>query len=104
LGVGFFFGLFSLKNLVFTAAAAASIGRANLPLSQALIAILLYIAVATAGIAAPVYVAFAKKEQAEDIFVRSVQWLSVNNALIVSLLCLVVGVRLFGDGLGGLLR
>jgi hypothetical protein len=103
LGAGFFFGLFSVKNLLIVTAAAAAIGRANPNFLQALILIVLFIIIATSGIATPVYVAFSRKERAQEIFAGWVRWLSANNALIVSLLCLLIGVKLFGDGLGGLL-
>lgn len=103
LATGLFFGLVSPKNLLFVAAAAAAIGRAQLPLLQAILAGLLFIAIATSGIAAPVYVAWAKPEQAQATLEGWVRWLSANNALIVSLLCILLGVKLIGDGLGGLL-
>lgn len=103
LATGLFFGLISPKNLLFVAAAAAAIGRAQLPLLQALLAGLLFIAIATSGIAMPVYIAWAKQERAQAILDDWVRWLSANNALIVSLLCVLLGVKLIGDGLGGLL-
>jgi hypothetical protein len=100
---GLFFGLVSLKNLIFSAAAAAAIGQAHLSTTQSLLAILLFIAIATAGIATPVYVSYAKKEQAQAILDGWMQWLSANNTTIVCLLCLLIGVRLIGDGLGEIL-
>jgi len=103
LGVGFFFGLVSLKNFVFTTAAAAAVGKAQLDIVQTLIAVLLFIAIATAGIATPVYVAFAKEERAQVILAGWIDWLSANNTLIVCLLGLLFGIRLVGDGLGDLM-
>jgi hypothetical protein len=103
LAAGFFFGLVSLKNLVFATAAAAAIGKAHLSILQSYLSILLFILIATTGIAAPVYVSYVKKEKAQTLLDGWVRWLSANNTTIVCLLCMLVGVRLIGDGLGQLL-
>lgn len=102
LGAGFGFGLISVKNLVFASAAAASVGRAQVDFALAVFAIALFTLVATSGIAAPVYVAFAKGAEAQRILDGWVEWLATHNALILTLLCLFFGIRLLGDGIGGL--
>ena len=102
LGVGFFLGLVSFKNLVFASAAATQIGQAHLAVTQAILAILVFTIIASLGVASPVYVSFAKGEQADAILANWEQWLSLNNATILSILCLIIGADLLGDGLGAL--
>ena len=99
LAAGLFFGLVSLKNLLFASAAAAAIGQAHLNTLQAVVSVLLFVLIASLGIATPVYVAFTRRENAQKIFAAWVQWLSVNNTVIVALLCILLGIKLFGDGL-----
>ncbi|HMN28238.1 MAG TPA: GAP family protein, partial [Caldilineaceae bacterium] len=100
LAVGFFLGLVSLKNLVFATAAASQIGQAHLAVTQALLVILIFIVIASLGVASPVYVSFAKGKQAEAILANWEQWLSLNNTTILCVLCLIIGADLLGDGLG----
>ena len=102
LAVGFFLGLVSLKNLVFATAAASQIGQAHLAVTQALLVILIFIVIASLGVASPVYVSFAKGKQAEAILANWEQWLSLNNTTILCVLCLIIGADLLGDGLGAL--
>lgn len=98
LGVGLFFGLVSLKNLILTAAAASSVARAQLDVSTATMCSILFIGVATLGVGAPVGAAFLNKQRANEILEGWVKWISANNTPIVCLLCLVVGVKLLWDG------
>lgn len=98
LGVGLFFGLISLKNFIFTAAAAASIARAQLDLYTSLICSALFIGVATIGVGVPIGVAFLNKRRADEILAYSVNWLSRHNTLLVCLITLLVGVKLLLDG------
>jgi threonine/homoserine/homoserine lactone efflux protein len=103
LGVGLALGLVNVKNLLFATAAATKIGQAHLPIPQALIAVLIFIGIATLGIASPVWVAFTRGEQAEAILADWEQWLATNNATILFVLCLLIGTKLLGEGLGELL-
>ena len=103
LGVGLLLGLVSPKNLVLATAAATTIGQAHLSISQAVMAVLLFVMIASSGVATPVYISVTKGEQAELLLADWGQWLSVNNATILCVLCLIIGADLFGDALGGLL-
>lgn len=98
LGVGLFFGLVSLKNLILTTAAAASVARAQLDTSVAALCTVLFIGVATIGVGTPVGVAFLHKQRAKELLDRWVKWMSQHNALLVCLICLMVGAKLFFDG------
>lgn len=55
------------------------------------------------GVGAPVVVYFAMGKRSEALLGRLKDWMAHNNAVIMAVLCLVIGVKLIGDALGGLL-
>jgi hypothetical protein len=53
-------------------------------------------------VAVPVVVYFALGDRAPAILRRLQAWMAQNNAVIMSVLILVIGVKVLGDGLGKL--
>jgi hypothetical protein len=103
LGLGAGMAVFSFKNLGLTAAVAVAIGAADLSVAASVFLLLLFVAVASVGVAIPVVwrLRFGKRAEAELTALKT--WLAANNALIMSLSMLLLGVTLLGKGLGGLL-
>ena len=52
--------------------------------------------------AAPVVISLALGERARRILDGLQAWMSANNAVIMAVLLLVIGVKLIGDGITGL--
>lgn len=103
LGAGLFFGLFNMKNLLLMAAAALIIGEANLPVDSSVIVVLLFVAIATTGIAAPVAVSFVQNDQGGATLAEWESGLSNHNMTITCIVLVVIAVQMLGLGLGSLL-
>ena len=58
--------------------------------------------IATIGVAIPVVVYFSLGDRAPAMLHRLQDWMAQNNAVIMSVLILVIGVKVLGDGLGKL--
>ena len=54
------------------------------------------------GVAAPVVIYFALGDRSGPILDRLKQWMAAHNAVIMAVLCLVIGAKLIGDGIAGL--
>lgn len=102
LGVGAAIGAANPKNVVVGIAAAATITSAGLSAAQAVLAIVVYVVVAGAGVAAPLVVMVVYGEKAGDILDGWKTWLGRNNAAVMSVLFLVFAVVLIGRGIAGI--
>jgi hypothetical protein len=58
--------------------------------------------VGTLGVGAPVVLYFAMGKRSAELLGRLKDWMAHNNAVIMAVLCLVIGVKLVGDALSGL--
>jgi hypothetical protein len=103
LGAGLFFGLFSLKNLLIVAVTAVIIGEAGLGVGGRVLAILIFVTIATLGIAAPTYVSFTQGDQARDLLIDWEYRLSTHNVIITCIVLVTLAVQLLGLGLSRLL-
>jgi hypothetical protein len=103
LGAGLFFGLFSLKNLLIVAATAAIIGETGMGVGGNILAVLIFVTVATLGIAAPAYVLFTQGDRARDILNDWEYRLSIHNVTITCIVLVTLAVQFLGVGLGRLL-
>jgi hypothetical protein len=103
LGAGLFFCLFDVKNLLLMAATALIIGEANLPLDSSMVVILLFVAIATTGIAAPVAVSFTQSDHNSAILADWESGLSVHNITITCTVLVVIAVQMLGLSIGSLL-
>jgi len=90
------------KNLGLTLAAALAIAQAGLSGGQSAVALLLFVVIASASVAAPVLYYLVAGESAAKTLDGWKAWLLANNATVMVVLFLVLGAKLFGDGLGGL--
>ena len=102
LSVGALFSGVKPKNLILTAAAAASIAQSGIAGPQQVVVLLVLLLVGSVGIIVPVAVYFAMGDRAEPLLDGWKTWLSANNATVMIVLFLVFGVVLIGKGIGGL--
>jgi hypothetical protein len=90
------------KNLLLAVGGAASIAQTGISGGEQAIAYLVFALVATLGVGIPVGIYFALGPRADKLLAGLKDWMSQHNAVIMSVLCLVIGVKLIGDAIGGL--
>ena len=102
LGLGLALGGLNPKNMVVGAAAAASIGSAALSGVQQVGVGAIYVAVAVLGVAAPILVTVFLGHRSSGVLDSWQEWLKQNNATVLSVLFVVFGVVLIGQGIAGI--
>lgn len=102
-GVAFLLaGVINPKNLVLVVAAAAAIAQAGLDAGQQAVALAVFIAIGTVGAGVPVAIYFTLGARGKRLLDGIKAWMGEHNAAIMSVLCLVIGAKLVGDGVAGL--
>jgi len=102
LGAGAALGALNPKNLVVGLAAAAAVAAGSLSIGQQFAVITLYVFVAVLGVAAPILVMVFLGDRASEVLDGWNVWLRQNNAAVMSVLFVVFGVVLIGQGIAGL--
>jgi threonine/homoserine/homoserine lactone efflux protein len=90
------------KNLLLAVAAAAAIAQTGIPGGEQAVAYAVFAIIGTIGVAAPVVIYFAMGDRAGPILDSLKAWMAAHNAVIMAVLCLVIGAKLVGDGIAGL--
>jgi len=88
------------KNLALNLVAATTIAGAGLATSQQVIALIVFIVLASVSIAAPVLYYLIAGASAEKTLNGWKAWLIANNGSVMAVLFLIFGVKLIGDGIG----
>jgi threonine/homoserine/homoserine lactone efflux protein len=88
------------KNLLLTVAAGTSIGAAKLGAGEATVAVIIFTVVASSTVAAPVVAFLIAAERMKKPLDDLGQWLVINNATVMSVLLLVLGVTQVSKGIG----
>jgi hypothetical protein len=91
-----------LPNYAIVVAAVGNIVQAGLSRAWAAVVLVLFIAVASAGVAAPLLVLAFRREEAPAIHQRWRAWLVANGQALLTVLFAVVAVVLIGKGIVGL--
>jgi threonine/homoserine/homoserine lactone efflux protein len=90
------------KNLALTLAAAASIAEAGLDQADEAIAIAAFIAIGSVTVFGAVLFYLVDADRAAGPLAALKRFMSDNNAVIMTVVLLLLGAKLLGDGLGGL--
>jgi threonine/homoserine/homoserine lactone efflux protein len=90
------------KNLLLCAAAGTAIGGAGLAGADAVIAVLVFLVIASSTVAVPVIGFLVARDRLRQPLDELRAWLEEHNAAVMSVLLLVIGVTLVGKGIGGL--
>jgi len=90
------------KNLLLAVAAAASIAQTGVSGTDQAVAYLVFALIGTLGVGAPVGIYFALGPRADTVLGGLKDWMGEHNAVIMSVLCLVIGAKLIGDAISGL--
>jgi threonine/homoserine/homoserine lactone efflux protein len=89
------------KNLLLAVAGAAAIAGTGISSSQQAIAWVVFILIASIGVGAPVVIFFAMGSRSRDLLDHLKGWMAHNNAVIMAVLLLVIGVKLIGNAISG---
>jgi hypothetical protein len=90
------------KNLLLAVAGGAAIAQTGIPGSQQAIAYLIFALIGTLGVGLPVVIYFVMGARSEKLLAGLKDWMTQHNAVIMSVLCLVIAAKLVGDGISGL--
>ncbi|ACQ79019.1 conserved hypothetical protein [Beutenbergia cavernae DSM 12333] len=101
-GLAFLLGAINPKNLLLVVSGAAAIVSATSERSDQFVALAVFVVVATIGVAAPVVVYLAMGTRAGAVLDDLKHWMVQNNAAIMTVLLLVLGMKMIGDGIGAL--
>ena len=102
LGIAVLLSAVNPKNLSLTVAAAVTVAQEGLPAASAAFVLALFVILASLGIAVPVALYFLGGASAARALDGLRAWLNANNATVMAVLLVVIGVVLLGKGLGGL--
>jgi threonine/homoserine/homoserine lactone efflux protein len=89
------------KNLLLAAAGAAAIAGVGISTGKEIVAYVVFVAVGSIGVGAPVVIYFALGDRSRALLERLKNWMARNNAVIMTVLLLVIGVKLIGDAISG---
>ena len=102
LGLAALLGGVNPKNLLLAVSAGASIAQTGISGADQAIAYAVFALIGTIGVGTPVVIYFALGERSATMLATLKDWMGRHNAVIISVLCLVIGVKLIGDAIGAL--
>lgn len=100
-GLGVLTGL-NPKNLLLAVGAAAAIAQTGVSVGEQVIAYAVFALVGTLGVGTPVVIYLAMGARSEKPLSELKDWMAQHNAVITAVICLIIGVKLIGDAIGGL--
>lgn len=89
------------KNLLLAVGAAAAIAQTGIGSGDQAIAYVVFALIATVGVATPVVMFFALGDRSQRILAGLRDWMGQHNAVIMAVICLIIGAKLIGDAIGG---
>ena len=90
------------KNLLLAVGGAAAIAQTSTDSGQQVIAYAVFALIGTVGVGIPAGIYFAMGARSEKLLARLKDWMSAHNAVIVTVLCLIIAAKLIDDGISGL--
>jgi len=90
------------KNLLLIVGGATAIAKTGIPGTEQAISLAIFALIGTIGVGAPVIIYFAMGPRAPETLGRLKDWMGHNNAVIMAVLCLIIGIKLIGDAISGL--
>lgn len=90
------------KNLLLVLGAASAIAQTGAATLSQAVALAVFILIATLGVGAPIAIYFFMGERATQILGALREWLATENATIMAVICLLIGLKLIGDAISGL--
>jgi len=102
LGLGVLLSALNPKNLLLIAGAAVGISQADLSSTDTVIAVAVFTLIGASTVAVPTLGYLFLGAKIQPTLDGAKVWLSANNVTVMAVLFLVIGVTLFGKGLGAL--
>jgi threonine/homoserine/homoserine lactone efflux protein len=100
-GAGFALTGLNPKNVLLTVAAAVEIGEVGLSAGEQIVALVVFVAVASLGVLGPLIAAVALGDRSREPLARLRGWMARNSGVIMAVLCLLIGAKLVGDAISG---
>jgi threonine/homoserine/homoserine lactone efflux protein len=100
LALGFALSALNPKNLLMTASAGVLVGSADLAVGEVAVVVAVFTAIAGASVAVPVIGYLVARDAMTGPLQSLRAWLVHNNATVMAVLLLVIGVTIIGKGLG----
>ena len=100
-GAGIALSALNPKNLILTIAGMAAIVSAGIPADEEAVALAVFTLIGSLGVAIPVVIYFALGERSGPVLGRLKEWMAQNNAVIMAVILLLIGVKLIGDAIAG---
>ena len=97
--LGGLLGGVNVKNLPLAVGVGISLAQADLSAGQDLVVAVVYGAVASLGVLAPLLVAMVMGDRSDSVIEAMRVWLIANNNVIMAVIMLLLGVSFVGDGL-----
>jgi threonine/homoserine/homoserine lactone efflux protein len=102
LALAFALAAINPKNLLLTVGAAVAIAQAGLDTGEQAIALGVFALIATLGVGTPVALYFVLGARSARMLANLRDWMGAHNPAIMTVLFLVLGAKLVGDGITGL--
>lgn len=99
-GLGFLLSAVNPKNLIMAAGAGVDIGAAEMDAGSTIVVILVFVVIAASTVAIPVIAYLFAADKLREPLDKLRGWLEQQNAIIMAVLLLVIGVSLIGKGIG----
>lgn len=100
LGLAFLLAAVNPKNLLLAATAGVTIGTAGLSGGELAVVLVIFVLIAVCSVAVPVIAYLVASKQMAGPLESLRAWLVHNNATIMAVLLLVIGVAVIGKGIG----
>jgi threonine/homoserine/homoserine lactone efflux protein len=101
-GLGFLLSAVNPKNLIMCLGAGTTIGAAHLSGTDQVIVVVIFVLIAASTVLAPVVLYMSASARMRHPLEELRAWLTQNNAAVMGVLLLVIGVSLIGKGIAGL--
>ena len=101
-GLAFALGAINPKNLLLVASGGAAIAAATTSTGDRVVAMVVFTVVASLGVIVPFVIYLVMGDRAADLLDHVKTWMIQNNAVIMAVLMLVLGVKILGDGISTL--
>lgn len=101
-GIAFLLSGINPKNLLLTVGAGAAIAQTGVSTADQIVALAVFVALATLGVGAPVGIYYAMGDRSARILDDMREWMARENVTIMAVLCLIIGAKLIGDAISAL--
>ncbi|MGW8590484.1 GAP family protein [Dietzia sp. NPDC055877] len=101
-GLGLVLSAVNPKNLLLCVSAGVAIGGADLPTGSVMVVWLVFTILAACSVLIPVVGYAVAADRMSGVLDRTKTWLQINNHAVMAVVLLIIGVTVFGKGLGGL--